>query len=415
MLKYGSCFKTLKDVLGELSKNGLLLPHKRRYKIPSLSIRQGFTTITLVSYTVSAGDERHFKILQLLEERCSQMNITLKKVLLRKEEGKTGKLVRVGTGYYNFQERQERQKELQRGNFSFDTPEFTNTMGFIVFNMPFSAGEIASELASRFNVPIAILDQRDEYEFPSIPGTGTRIKRFTLSTTSRASTAVGRFLLSLGHRKIAYIATSHGQKWSSNRLQGLRNAWENTGTAGEVIACTCHYDAMESIPCTHVEIQAIARHLMRADIAIDKNVRTLFKKLSYNNPERIVGGLMREQYYEKLFGLFQQAYSYPDVTAWVAANDEIALHALGFLTRKRIKVPDDVSLVGFDDSLKANMSDLTSYNFNHTAIVQGILQHMMEPRAQVLRHKPEEQIEMEGFLVERGSTAKPRTTFFEHK
>src|SRR5439155_7792179 len=40
---------------------------------------------------------------------------------------------------------------------------------------------------------------------------------------------------------------------------------------------------------------------------------------------------------------------HPDVTALFAGNDKMALGAMHYLTRQGIRVPNDISIVGFDD------------------------------------------------------------------
>ncbi|NOY08514.1 MAG: LacI family transcriptional regulator [Spirochaetes bacterium] len=51
--------------------------------------------------------------------------------------------------------------------------------------------------------------------------------------------------------------------------------------------------------------------------------------------------------------LFQKV---PEITAVFAASDEMALGALSFAFRKGIKVPDDLSIIGYDDTQDAEMT-----------------------------------------------------------
>jgi LacI family transcriptional regulator/LacI family purine nucleotide synthesis repressor len=50
---------------------------------------------------------------------------------------------------------------------------------------------------------------------------------------------------------------------------------------------------------------------------------------------------------EKLESLFNEVSSYP--TAWFCAGDRIAIALTNILTRRGVKIPQDVSIIGFDD------------------------------------------------------------------
>jgi LacI family transcriptional regulator len=86
-------------------------------------------------------------------------------------------------------------------------------------------------------------------------------------------------------------------------------------------------------------------------------------------------------------------------TAWIAANDVCALHALAWLQEKGVKLPGDVSLAGFDDTAEALRADLTSYRFASDSMARAMIRHILSPSTgpRVMRH--------EGVVVSRGSTA----------
>ena len=53
----------------------------------------------------------------------------------------------------------------------------------------------------------------------------------------------------------------------------------------------------------------------------------------------------REKDYEKLLDYIQKK----DITAVFAASDQYAIELMRFLLRKGVKVPEEISIVGFDD------------------------------------------------------------------
>jgi DNA-binding LacI/PurR family transcriptional regulator len=64
-----------------------------------------------------------------------------------------------------------------------------------------------------------------------------------------------------------------------------------------------------------------------------------------------------------------------------------------------------ISLIGFDDTFEAFRKGLTSYNFNIQALVQLMLNHVVNP-ANMLSSKRTRAVEIEGMLVERQTTFK---------
>jgi DNA-binding LacI/PurR family transcriptional regulator len=115
----------------------------------------------------------------------------------------------------------------------------------------------------------------------------------------------------------------------------------------------------------------------------------------------------RSLFYHYALPVMERALEQTDVTVWVCANDSAAIEAIEFLSRNRVRVPDDISVVGFDDGVEASLLKLTTYNFNGQAAVHAILSHVLNPgRGNREGNAPEE---IEGFLVERESARRVRT------
>ena len=69
-----------------------------------------------------------------------------------------------------------------------------------------------------------------------------------------------------------------------------------------------------------------------------------------------------------------------NATAWVVYNDEVGVTALEFLRRKGVRLPEQLSLVGFDNTLEGYRLGLSSYDFNAPAIVNALLEHILAPK-----------------------------------
>lgn len=94
----------------------------------------------------------------------------------------------------------------------------------------------------------------------------------------------------------------------------------------------------------------------------------------------------------------------PDVTAILAANDSMALGAAGALREAGMRVPEDVSLMGYDDSplAKSRLLDLTSVDYRGVAVgsdVGAALLALLEGAA------PADPPRVPPRIVRRGSTA----------
>jgi LacI family transcriptional regulator len=102
--------------------------------------------------------------------------------------------------------------------------------------------------------------------------------------------------------------------------------------------------------------------------------------------------------------------AYPRSTAIIAANDRTAVLARDLAHRRGMRVPDDLSLVGFDDVTP--MPDALGHNMLTT--VRLPLQEVGQQAARLLlqhirgHRRDIEQITLPVNLIERGSTAPPR-------
>jgi LacI family transcriptional regulator len=93
----------------------------------------------------------------------------------------------------------------------------------------------------------------------------------------------------------------------------------------------------------------------------------------------------------------------PSITAWVAENDAVALDCLAYLRRKSVRVPDRISLIGFDDTPAALFDGLTSYSYNPKAAVQRLVDIVLTSPAMLRRSRQRRAVELPGYVSERTS------------
>jgi LacI family transcriptional regulator len=154
------------------------------------------------------------------------------------------------------------------------------------------------------------------------------------------------YVLSLGHRRIAYIDGPQGLWASRDRLDGFRAAMSDAGVEPELV---------------------------------------------------LDGDFSYEQGYAAALQMIAEA-ELPD--AIVGANDETAIGALAALRQARIEVPERISVAGMTDTRLARFSDMTTvsvpmYQFGAAAarrIVSGedppaetVLPHRVVPRSTTVR------------------------------
>jgi len=164
----------------------------------------------------------------------------------------------------------------------------------------------------------------------------------------------GAHLLQLGHRRVGYLNTS--KEYSvQTRVNGFLHAFTEAG------------------------LDAAALPTAEGDF-------------SYASGEAGVYELLRQQ---------------PDLTALFAVNDNMALGAYKGLHRMKRRIPEDISVVGFDNIVYA-----TALSPELTTVAQPI-QQLGETACRLLLNKievpdsPPESVVLEPILIERESCRKP--------
>jgi hypothetical protein len=102
--------------------------------------------------------------------------------------------------------------------------------------------------------------------------------------------------------------------------------------------------------------------------------------------------------------LFKKAAADTACTAWVAANDDAASLALDYLRSRKISVPGDVAVVGFDNDPIGFENGITSFDFDFPNITRQMLAFITRPST-VTRFTNKSIIEMPGFVIHRNSTS----------
>ncbi len=227
--------------------------------------------------------------------------------------------------------------------------------GFIVHCQQVDQSLLA--LARERKLPFVALD------LDAGPGTSS-----VLIEDRRGAFLEASHLLELGHRKIAVLS-----------LKVVKSGAEGPVTAEQVLGAGFQFIRDRA---TGYD-EALAAHGLRlGDLPIAET------KGSRRSAARVVGELLT---------------AHPETTAILAMADAIALGALDAARARGLRVPEDLSVIGFDDVDEAAESDPPLTTISQPAVEKGRVAARLvfepdPPRTEVLPVK----------LVVRGTTAAPR-------
>ncbi len=183
------------------------------------------------------------------------------------------------------------------------------------------------------------------------------------SNNRRAARTAVKHLLDLGHRKVAMIINRERVSSVEDRLDGYASILREYG------------------------IPLREDYIIRLDFAS--------RQIQHADAQDIVG---------RVLGM-------PDPpTAIFAVNDQTAMFVMDAMTRRGIRIPDDLSIVGFDWLLRwlPSGGNLTTINQPFEAIGRVAAERLLE-RIRSRVQDPPRQILLDAPLVVRESTGRPRT------
>lgn len=213
----------------------------------------------------------------------------------------------------------------------------------VILTPPHSENPLVIALLAKHKIPFARIGS-------IAPGPGIAMTMGDEGSARRAA----EYLIQLGHRRIGFIAGSAEYTLSESRIDGWRQAITNAGLAQDGL-------------------------MIRGDF-------------SYDSGRSATHSLLDQPY---------------PPTAIIASNDQMALAALDVAAQRGLKVPDDLSLISFDNSpvIRFTEPNLTAIDQPIAATFSKAVELLITHDAQVDIVQP---VVTESCLIERGSTAPPR-------
>lgn len=188
-----------------------------------------------------------------------------------------------------------------------------------------------------------------------------------------AGELIGKHLIELGHRNIAYISTALNSEHSARvrRCNGIKAAYQALCPAGRV-------------------------RVHSADISS-------YAELTTTGIEHDVGYQLAQQC----------AKNSPEITAMAAINDMVAYGIIDGLHDMGIRVPEDISVCGFDNIFPSQFSGIQLTTVEHSIQERGqsafrlMAEHLSSP--DIGRRGPIIRMEYESHLIVRHTTAAARS------
>ncbi len=182
------------------------------------------------------------------------------------------------------------------------------------------------------------------------PGPGIAMTMDDEGAARRAT----EYLIGLGHRRIGFIAGSEEYDLSNWRVEGWRQAMAAAGLADEDLCA-------------------------RGDFSYESGLTATALLLDRKSPP----------------------------TAIIASNDQMTLAALDTANQRGLAVPDDLSLISFDNTpvVRFTVPQLTAIDQPIAATFSKAVELLITNRNETVQHQP---VVTEGRLVERSSTARPQ-------
>lgn len=388
--RYGVCYATMKAALDAALSDGLLSYERRRYRVPTVRVARDFYSLHVVTRTIP-------------EQLFAPVTSTAR-AIYRQIEGQCGRRSIVPRMVaYHFMERELVPAYTDRA-FPLDQAALAHSLGIVVFIAGLEAVGLPTFLEElcALGRPVVLVDEYGRLGADDIPRASAPVMLCRAASNVAAGRDVGRALRSLGHRRIAYVNPFGGVDWAQDRERGIRDVWGDDD--GVVVA------------------ESRAPHRDPAAVADLELLRTRLASADSQLPRRLRGGLLARQVTQNLTGAFHRRVQVTHtrralarivgdhrVTAWVAANDLAAIVCNDYAREHGIRIPQQVSLVSYDDTLEASFLNLASYTFNSAGMADAALGFLLRPRHSRRKGATPEIVDVPGRIVMRHSLSPPRS------
>ncbi len=390
--RYGASYQTVRRAIASLVDDGRLVARGRRHVIVYAPAGGVSRTVVMVcpaqaDNTVAFRYPNEKENLRWLEKECSGRGIVLRVLTVAQNHRTVGPAV--------------------PGRVPCTMAEFRamSPLGYLVW-LPGSAASAVSDVLTLLPPeadPVALAAPNAQIRAFATTRFSRRVRLFSCADYGRAAgETVGQYLLSLGHRCVLACAPANGDRTLDLRMSGLARVVQ----AGGAVFHLCPYELPARAP--------RGRPRPRVDLGVaGELVRQVRKHVPPSDSlQRVLDGVVeargevrRQMELAMLAESVRRAYAAVPLslepTVVVCWNDDCASVLLPVLRTARVRVPEDMSVVAFDDTADASLADVTSYNFNESKVLLSMLDWVLWPSVQRGRSVVPPPA---GFITQRGTT-----------
>ncbi|MBD3244119.1 MAG: GntR family transcriptional regulator [Chitinivibrionales bacterium] len=376
--RYGVGFVTVKKALQELAATGKLVAHGRGYRVFGGTPPVDRAALVFVGRdddlaSLQTSTPSSLAFWQATEDACERRNLdlvwtTADDILLSRGARRGGSVHRSRAGA---------------------------VLGYVVWSLGFQIPKLELLLQTFLaeGKPVSVIDEG------FAAGSLTRASQHPLCQViafgfnPACGETVGNYLLSIGHRRVACLQVSASVNYCVARASGVHRAYCTAGLPDGVLRLT-------------VSDEKFARF----DRGVSERMSAIHRSLgTYEDPgpghvPNLHLWVWGKQMRKGLIPLFDRALADETVTAWVTMNDPGGFAALDYLRFRGVRVPQDISVISFDNSLESFGLRLTSYSFNMPAVVGAVFEHILHPPQRAGRAAPVP-LHVPGRIMVRDSTA----------
>ncbi|MBD3243596.1 MAG: GntR family transcriptional regulator [Chitinivibrionales bacterium] len=365
--RYRAGYQTVRDALRVMAERGIIMRRGREWVMRRVEHRTGTAEIVLIAPSPDMTRLAHQGA--KVAEFCAAME---------RECSLQGTRLRFASSFHPV------------------APDASH-LGYLVVatHSPDTVAKIASGLRSGGR-PVVVVDILGDCPLPRL-ARGARVPIVRIQEATVAARQAALHLRELGHRRVAFVSPYKpgGTGWVGDRMQGVRDVY-----GGDVVELWC--DDLLSPEGTRSWVErSLMPTLKRATATLCADIREKTCMVGEDWLRAELAPSISSRYTEShLQPLFQRAAADPSITAWIGANDDVALSALRYLARERIDVPAQVSVIGFDGTREGLLARLSTFDFNIPAFVRTALELVLRPRAP-RNARPAAVIDIPGVLVMR--------------
>lgn len=242
-------------------------------------------------------------------------------------------------------------------------------------------------------VPLVVIDGTGEFRMRPERNNCILIR----ASNREAGRAVGMSLIQHGHGHIAFIpAGARKYEWETDREEAIREVCRGAGmqyhlTTFSLEPAEKHVPTVrELLGWSGTRVRVI---LSNSGILPFEAVHERLRPLEKLDQLPLLMEMCRPA--------FDRAFRDRSITAWVCANDEVAILAMHYLRGKGSAALERISLVGFDNSPISYVMGIASYEFDFQSMARVALETIAHPEA--VRRSEGQVIVQRGHVVLRGS------------